>query len=98
MLDPIDLSLEDRERLAELIEECGEIIQAATKTLKHGWESTYDNGVTNRTQLAMEIGDLSWHTQDLANNGLIDGGIVRLTYDSRHARVSKYRHYAKSDY
>jgi hypothetical protein len=39
-----------------LAEECAEVIQAATKTLRHGWESTHPEGSeTNREYLVREI-------------------------------------------
>lgn len=53
----------EAERLAILIEECGETIQAASKVLRHGWESydpTLPEGerVTNRMHLSKEIGHI----------------------------------------
>lgn len=51
----------EAERLHLLIEECGEVIQAAAKTLRHGYES-YDPTVaiscreTNRQMLEYELG------------------------------------------
>lgn len=49
----------ETERLALLIEECGEVAQAAGKILRHGWQVQY-NGVKydNRQQLLQELGDL----------------------------------------
>lgn len=53
----------ESERLALLIEECGEVIQAASKILRHGYHS-YDptvapeDRVTNLEQLEKEIGHL----------------------------------------
>jgi len=51
------------ERLALLIEECGEVIQAAAKILRHGYESynptvPVEKRITNRVALEWEIGDL----------------------------------------
>lgn len=49
----------EAERLAFLIEECGEVIQAACKILRHGYESfnpTRDSDVSNRHALAIELG------------------------------------------
>jgi NTP pyrophosphatase (non-canonical NTP hydrolase) len=49
------------ERLYMLIEECGEVIQAATKVLRHGWYSTDPHGNPdwqNIDQLRREITDL----------------------------------------
>lgn len=48
------------ELLILLIEECGEVIQAATKCLRFGWD--VDHGVdygNNRDQLAKEMGELT---------------------------------------
>lgn len=42
-----------------LIEEAAEVVQAATKTLRHGWESTHPEGTeTNREYLTREIKEL----------------------------------------
>ena len=48
------------ERLAMLAEECGEVIQAVGKILRHGFESRHPNGgETNKDALLRELGDLS---------------------------------------
>lgn len=50
----------EAERLAILIEECGEVIQAATKILRHGYESRNPldgtEAPTNRRDLEKECG------------------------------------------
>lgn len=51
------LSDAEAERLALLIEECGEAIQAAGKILRHGYDSKYP-GVDNRASLEREVGDI----------------------------------------
>lgn len=53
-----ELTPAEAERLALLIEECGEVIQAATKVLRHGYESVnpLTDGPTNRTMLTSELG------------------------------------------
>jgi len=56
----------EAERLAILIEECGEVTQAACKILRHGYESTNPKAITpieedpetNRSALERELGDL----------------------------------------
>lgn len=56
----------EAERLAILAEECGEVIQAVGKILRHGYESTNPNKPvplgknpeTNRWMLERELGDL----------------------------------------
>jgi NTP pyrophosphatase (non-canonical NTP hydrolase) len=57
------LSPAEAERLAFLIEECGEVIQAASKVLRHGYESfdptiPIHERLTNRGALARELGDV----------------------------------------
>ena len=49
------------ERLAILIEECGEVVQAATKVLRHGYLSenpVYPDRGNNRDMLERELGDV----------------------------------------
>ena len=46
-----------QERLVLVAEECGEVIQAIGKILRHGYESEYNNE-TNRQALERELGDL----------------------------------------
>jgi NTP pyrophosphatase (non-canonical NTP hydrolase) len=46
------------ECLILLIEECGEVIQAATKCLRFGWDRNHPNYGVNHEVLAEEIGDL----------------------------------------
>lgn len=49
----------EAERLAMLAEECGEVIQAVGKILRHGYESRHPEGVIeNRVALARELGDV----------------------------------------
>lgn len=52
------LSEAERERLVILMEECGEVIQAAAKILRWGWNSTYDDGTTNAERLRDEMDDV----------------------------------------
>lgn len=53
-----DLTREDL--LILLIEECGEVIKAATKCLRFGYDVDHDTGYgNNRDELAKEAGELS---------------------------------------
>jgi len=47
----------EAERLAMLAEEAGEIIQAIGKALRHGYESKWPNGMTNREYIRAEVTD-----------------------------------------
>lgn len=51
-----DLTLD--EKLVLLVEECGEVIQAATKCLRFGYERNQPGYGVNKDVLAHEIGDL----------------------------------------
>jgi NTP pyrophosphatase (non-canonical NTP hydrolase) len=53
---PIELTLEDK--LILLIEECGEVIHAATKCLRFGWDRTQPGYGLNSAVLGSEVGDL----------------------------------------
>lgn len=48
------------ERLVVLMEECGEVIQAASKVLRHGYENHHPDFLhsTNKKELAKEINDV----------------------------------------
>jgi hypothetical protein len=46
------------EALGHLIEEAGEVQQAAGKIIRFGFDGSYDNGETNKQALLREIHDL----------------------------------------
>lgn len=52
----------ERERLAMLAEEAGEIVQMVGKILRHGYESYHPNDpnkITNRVHLTNELNDIN---------------------------------------
>lgn len=53
------------EKLILLIEECGEVIQAATKCLRFGWDRDQPDYGVNHEVLAGEVGDLLGVIDDL---------------------------------
>lgn len=59
---PNGIPLTDREReiLIVLMEECAEVVQAASKLLRFGKENRPDNEISNVETLAKEIGDLRY--------------------------------------
>lgn len=68
----------ERERLSYIIEECSEVIKAATKILRHGYLSRnpdLSNSPTNQEALQLEIGDLRYAVSLLEANG--DTGITK---------------------
>jgi hypothetical protein len=54
------------EKLVLLIEECGEVIQAATKCLRFGWDRDQPDYGVNHEVLAKEVGDLTGVVNALA--------------------------------
>lgn len=48
----------DNDDLILLIEECSEVIQAATKIIRFGAENYYQDGKRNDEELVQEIGDV----------------------------------------
>lgn len=83
------------ERLVILMEECGEVIQAASKVLRHGWDSTYDNGKTNREQLEIELGDVKWIKNFMSAHNDIDAVKVGKNFGEKAKRManSPYLHH-----
>lgn len=62
------------ELLVLLIEECGEVIQAATKCLRFGYDVDHDIGYgRNSDALAKECGDLQAVMDELPLNALLKG-------------------------
>lgn len=90
------LSLAQEEALHILIEECGEVIQAATKILRHGYSSynpTIIGGETNRQALEREVGDLGSALDRLDRNGDIDMDNI-IDHEARKSeKVKQYLHY-----
>lgn len=69
------LTAAEDERLAKLVEECAEVIQAITKIQRHGWDSVNPHDRTalpNRQELERELGHL-----DAAVSLLSQAGDVR---------------------
>ena len=62
------------EKLVLLIEECGEVIQAATKCLRFGWDIEHPDYGINHKVLAKEIGDLIGVVDSLP----LDSDIIKL--------------------
>lgn len=86
------LSPAEAERLAMLIEECGEVIQAATKVLRHGYENYHpaDPSTSNRDLLTGEMADL------FAVCEMMDADFARVdatAHDKAFARKMRYSHH-----
>ena len=88
------LSPAEVERLALLIEECGEVTQAASKILRHGYESCHPaSGIDNHTALESELGDLLFALGWLVGSGDIVRGRVDAAIRAKGDRVAPYLHH-----
>ena len=81
------------ELLAVLAEECGEVIQAVGKILRHGLDSHYDNGLDNREQLHKELGDVAAVQELLMDVGELDVRMIHEAKVDKLARIQKYLHH-----
>ncbi len=83
----------EAERLAMLAEECGEVVQAACKVLRHGYASRHpDGGPDNRDMLHREVGDVL-----LVVDALRLAGDMEATtpdrFSAKRARMFQYSHH-----
>lgn len=83
----------EAERLAILAEECGEVIQAIGKIQRHGWDSTYENGITNRAQLEIELGDVQVISSMMIAKDDIDMGNIVTRMDIKREKIKRYLHH-----
>jgi NTP pyrophosphatase (non-canonical NTP hydrolase) len=88
----------EAERLALLAEECGEVLHAIGKVLRHGYESRHPldgaDGETNRHALQRELGDLHFAMDLLVHHDLNAGAVLRAE-QSKRERVGVYLHHTK---
>lgn len=86
----------EAERLALLAEECGEVIQAVGKILRHGYESRNPliaEGPTNRESLERELGDVHAAIILLRNSGDVSGEEIIARCEKKQASVGFYMHH-----
>lgn len=86
----------EAELLALLAEECGEVVQAVGKILRHGLEFHHPaSGITNRANLETEMGDLRSAMILLCQNGVTSKAEVHEAAHDKLARVERWLHHAK---
>lgn len=86
----------EAERLAVLAEECGEVIQAVGKILRHGYASYHpdDQGRgDNRDELAGECGDVLFAIEEMMRRGDLDPAEVRKAANYKADSISEYLHH-----
>ncbi len=95
----------ERERLAMLAEECGEVIQMVGKILRHGYDSYHPNDsqkISNRELLIRELQDIEGVIYGMCINDDIDPPTctaecettwqkkLKWTYHQRETNASEY--------
>lgn len=87
----------EAELLALLAEECGELVQAIGKILRHGIFSYHpDTEVNNIHSLHKEMGDVRAAMILLCQNGVTVKEKVHAMADEKLAKVGKYLHHAST--
>lgn len=86
------------ERLALLIEECGEVIQACAKILRHGYESynplePVKTSASNREMLATEIGHIQHAVARMVKAGDIRAWQIEESEQSKSERIGRWLHH-----
>lgn len=84
----------ESERLYLLAEECGEVVQAIGKILRHGYESKHpDGGSTNRQSLELELGDIDAAVKMLIRAGDLSTYHIIDASDEKAESVNQYLHH-----
>ena len=83
----------ERERYACLAEEAGEIVQAVGKIQRHGVDSQYPNGETNRQALGREIGELIFLVKRMIENGDVTNEDISRGDAAKLERFRKFTHF-----
>lgn len=83
---------EEKEILNILSEECAEVIQAISKILRFGFDSTHpsDNTYTNRNHLTEELGDLYCMLNIISQKNIVNVEQVIQYAESKLSKLRKY--------
>lgn len=84
------LTEREREILIILMEECAEVIQAASKLLRFGKDNRPSSGVSNIYALSAEYGDLYIMAGMAEDAGLIRQTAVQEGMERKRQRLAKY--------
>lgn len=90
------LSPAQSERLTIVAEECGEVVQAIGKILRHGYGSVHPadtDGPNNRERLERELGDLRAVVQMMLDAGDVEPLAVQQYAISKASRMRPYLHH-----
>lgn len=91
-----DLTEAEQERLAILIEECGEVVQIGCKILRHGYESHNPNEATlerNRAKLERELGHIKYIVAEMIDASDLARGKIDNSAMEKSERIQSYLHH-----
>jgi hypothetical protein len=80
----------ERELLVILMEECAEVIQAASKLIRFGKENRPNDGMSNTYCLGLEIGDVSQVISMTQDAYLVQATAIREGRDRKRERLEKF--------
>lgn len=82
----------ERELLVILMEECGEVIQAASKLIRFGREDRPDEAkpLSNVDYFSAEVGDVKTMIQRCLDVGLLNPRAIQLGQTRKSERLDKY--------
>jgi hypothetical protein len=89
----------EAERLHLLQEECAEVIQAASKVLRHGWDQRHPTrpGATNRQDLETEVGHLRFALGLLESNLDVNTTAVHQSATRKGSTIAPFLHFPQGD-
>lgn len=92
-----NLTPAEAERLALLAEECGEVIKAVMKILRHGYESVNPDAQpalsNNRGDLMDELGHVRFAEHLLIESGDLVNLRISVSAANKRAKVKQYLHH-----
>lgn len=81
--------------LTILAEECAEVTELVSKSLRFGDDSTYDNNISNSVWLTYELCDLLAVYEMLVAEGILPNLPQHETLDRISRKIDKVEHYMK---
>ena len=84
----------EAERLAVLMEECGEVIQVIGKILRHGYDSQHpDGGPNNRELLHVELGHVEYIVKFMGCHGDLNPCTISKILEIKSRSIGQYLHH-----
>ena len=91
-----NLTPAETERLAILVEECGEVVQIGMKILRHGYQNHHPEDPekqSNRMLLAGELGHVIYAIKTMIKEKDVSGMGIDLSDEKKSESIKKYLHH-----